>query len=369
MDVPRLTEPPALWRLKPLPTDTPEDRFYTNEGCRFSPHYFTYDRGNEATEYVVDSCATDKLQLFVLPFGHPAFPGMGVKAREALPQGTEIGYYTGIIMPNWFLEQDDNNAYVMVASPKPYNLVINSKRVGNITRFINDPRGTGCEASVKSEWVSKGRDPYKFYFVLMSAKRDIAAGEELLLNYEAGNSDYWKAMAKQHQRTCKIIDLTIDEVPVKRERQEEKEDIKTVSTPKRSKQQPENVFTSFKRILWCDLPGRQPDCPQNDIKYFPVTYTYEHPAKGKCRVIFTPILRAGKNGEWRYYASLEHLDKHEIEYHSYMILEKNHPAWNLLLQNGHTINEKDSIYIVPYSAIAFGSSKWVDVTKDHISGD
>lgn len=379
MDVPRVIEPPKLWRLKRLPDDMPDAHFYTNEGCRFSPNYFSYDGGNDATEYIVDPCATNKLELFVLLPGHPAYPGMGVKAKEALPEGTEIGYYTGVMTPNWFLEQDNNNAYVMVASPDPYKLVVNAKRVGNITRFINDPRGTGREANVKSGWVIKGRDPNKLYFILINAISDIAAGEELLLRYEDGNSSFWREMAKHHQRTRKVIDLTIEEVPVKRERQEAKDDIQIVSESKRPKQKDEDIqpkqidndrytYEEWFRVLWCDIPERKLVELGKVEEYFPVTYTYEHPTKGKCRVRFTP-LKIIEDGDWRYFASREHLNKHEIDYNSYNSFEKNHPAWDLLLQNGHKINKNGTIYSVPYSAIAFGASKWNDITKDHNLGD
>jgi len=362
MDVPRVIEPPKLWRLKSLPEDEPDDRFYTNEGCRFSPHYFSYDGGNDATEYVVDPCATNKLELFVVPDNHPAYPGMGVKALEALPKGTEIGYYTGIIAPSWFLEEDDNNAYVMIASPKPYNLVINAKRVGNILRYVNDPRGSGRKTNVKSGWITRGRDPNKFYFVLMIAKRDIAAGEELLLDYEDGNSDYWKAMSKHHQRVGKIIDLTVDEiVPVKRERQEGKEEenknAKIEALPKKPKQSV-GILTAYPDQLTLDDLLLRKSKKNKEEKY--VVRILEHPDYGRREMRLTLI-------EGYYFVSRDFLDTHEIYYGDFIIFRKGDPVWYTLIKDNHNdykFKTNGNIHAALYDSISLKYNLWKDVTKE-----
>jgi len=35
------------------------------------------------------------LELFRVPFEHPAYPGMGVRAKIDIPQGTCLGFYAG----------------------------------------------------------------------------------------------------------------------------------------------------------------------------------------------------------------------------------------------------------------------------------
>ena len=69
--------------------------------------------------------------------------------------------------------------------------MIDASIIGNISRFVNDPKGSKMTANVQSVaselFSSHGRTFQTWIFVAM---RNIRAGEELLVDYKATDG-YW----------------------------------------------------------------------------------------------------------------------------------------------------------------------------------
>lgn len=120
------------------------------------------------------------LAVFRLPPGHPAHsphrPSRGVRARRPLPRGATLAFYAGEVVPH--------------ASGRGYDFALNAAdadgpcvdaaRQGNATRFLNHSAAApNCRA------VHDGGA-----LIRLVASRDIASGQELLLNYGA---QFWPA--------------------------------------------------------------------------------------------------------------------------------------------------------------------------------
>lgn len=122
-------------------------------------------------------------------------PTWGLFARENIPKDMIIGFYTGeFISAEENVRRLDDFFYHFDIYPHEHEknfkkrgvkeenapATIDAKKAGNETRFINH----SCEPNCTSEKV----DPFQrinplFVVVMIYSKRNIAAGEELTLNY------------------------------------------------------------------------------------------------------------------------------------------------------------------------------------------
>lgn len=110
------------------------------------------------------------------PSGLPV--GLGLFASQALSAGQLIGEYTGLVC--LIDEVEERGAYAYEAWPGS-PLAIDACTAGNHTRFINharDPNLDVLQCVIAGSW-----------HVLFAARRIIAAGEELFVDYGDG---YWR---------------------------------------------------------------------------------------------------------------------------------------------------------------------------------
>jgi hypothetical protein len=203
-----MSVPPKGWRKHILPGDIPEDAFFTNDGVRYA-NIVQVLRGSKVVECQLPP-EWASLEIFDVAPNHPAYPGRGVRTTEEIPDDTVVAFYAGALrLGSWA----PDNPFVFGVEPVEKDFVIDGSRIGNVTRFINDPMGTGCEANLAAEDTSISVKGLSIYCVQFRTMRKIAAGEELFFSYEAGHEGYWKAP------DAEIIDLTKEEmVGVKRER-------------------------------------------------------------------------------------------------------------------------------------------------------
>ena len=114
--------------------------------------------------------------------------GKGLFTKEFIPKGTRIIEYKGRIT-TWkdVLEGKHFNGYVYFINR---NHVIDAmRRKSALARYANDARGHSKIKGVVNncDYVVENKR------VFIESKKDIEAGEELLVSY--GN-DYWKAVAE-----------------------------------------------------------------------------------------------------------------------------------------------------------------------------
>lgn len=150
-----------------------------------------YHNGRDGlAEYKLPTLLLDALELFELPVGHPAHPGHGVRTRVAIAAGTDVTYYAGIYRPGVVAP---DNPYVFGVQPLEKDMVIDAAVRGNITRFINDPRGTGLEPNLVADDMVIVGQRMELRTVVFRAICDIQPGEELTFAYEASVKGYWSA--------------------------------------------------------------------------------------------------------------------------------------------------------------------------------
>lgn len=110
------------------------------------------------------------------PSGLPV--GLGLFASHGLPAGQLIGEYTGLVC--LIDDVEERGAYAYEAWPGS-PLAIDACTAGNHTRFVNhapEPNLEVLQCVVARTW-----------HVLFAARRTIAAGEELFVDYGDG---YWR---------------------------------------------------------------------------------------------------------------------------------------------------------------------------------
>lgn len=188
-------------------------------------------RGAKIVECKLPLCLLDCFEIYNVNRNHPAFPGRGVRATKQIENDSVIGFYAGILRPgSWAAD----NPYVFGLEPIDKDFVIDAGPVGNITRFINDPRGTLYEPNLCAEDTSIATGVFSIRCVQFRTTQTILVGQEVFFAYEAGHEGYWKPP------TVEVINLTESEMTIiKRERQE----------PKRPRDQEEEQDRNEKRCL------------------------------------------------------------------------------------------------------------------------
>jgi hypothetical protein len=129
---------------------------------------------------------------------HPAYPQCGLFAARALPPGTHILDYTGLLH-SCPLPACASSDYDLAFLDRDASLAIDGAVMGNEARFINDYHGI-CAApnAVFEEYFikvkgSRGRDVWEArmgVWVSPACEKGIAKGEEICLSYGRG---FWKA--------------------------------------------------------------------------------------------------------------------------------------------------------------------------------
>lgn len=136
-------------------------------------------------------CQNVKLQRGEFPMVSigPGTHGLGAFARETIPENTIVGEYVGEIISR---EDTNNEAVRMIHRHTKRNYlfdldkedVLDSAKLGNETRFLNDPRDSVLNANCDAKVVSVNGQ-HRIEFISSST---ILKGEELLLSY---GEKYW----------------------------------------------------------------------------------------------------------------------------------------------------------------------------------
>lgn len=168
---------PHNWGI-PLHQDEARD------GCQYANSIFLL-KGTKMSQFELPSAKLDSLEIFdVLP-GHPSYPGRGVRAKCLLEADTELGFYAGYLRAASYVA---DNPYVFDVGNE---LAIDARLVGNITRYINDPRGTTKGPNVETLTTEMKFKSTNVPVVMFKASARIGPGDELLLRYEASSKGYW----------------------------------------------------------------------------------------------------------------------------------------------------------------------------------
>lgn len=98
--------------------------------------------------------------------------GKGLRVTRTIAAGSIVGDYGGV-----YRHGD-------VTSTNAYTFGVGAEFHGNLLRFVNDPRGTGCAANVRAEMVQYwARGGVSLWTVRFITTMDVAAGSELFLDY------------------------------------------------------------------------------------------------------------------------------------------------------------------------------------------
>lgn len=113
--------------------------------------------------------------------------GKGLFTKKFIPNGSRITEYLGKISTWKAADHDDgNNAYIYYINR---NHVIDAKGIKAFAHYANDGSGFKKFKGIKnnSEYIVDGKR------VFITAKHDIAAGEEIFVAY---GKDYWVVIKK-----------------------------------------------------------------------------------------------------------------------------------------------------------------------------
>ena len=117
--------------------------------------------------------------------------GKGLIATEFIPKNTRIVEYKGKIT-TWkeVDDNDGNNGYIYYV--KRHHVIDASGHPSALARYANDAKGLQRVKGIKnnSEYVEEGLK------VFIEAKRDIPAGEEILVEY---GKEYWDVIRHNHK--------------------------------------------------------------------------------------------------------------------------------------------------------------------------
>ncbi len=86
-----------------------------------------------------DVCAD--MEVRQVPKGHPAYPGFGVFATKKILKPCMVALYAGVVQTSGILPLSSFDFEMR-------DYVINASTRGNISRYFNDPRGTGKEPNM-----------------------------------------------------------------------------------------------------------------------------------------------------------------------------------------------------------------------------
>jgi len=135
---------------------------------------------------------------------HPAFNRRGqakqLTAKEFIAKGEFLGCYGGKIIDNDSEEFEWNPYQITPLKKETYD--IDGMEIGNILRYINDPRGIGnIEPNVK---FYRSRQKFKGYVMVeIYTLRDIEPEEEIFASY---GEPYWTGLQnwykKENPHTC-----------------------------------------------------------------------------------------------------------------------------------------------------------------------
>jgi hypothetical protein len=110
---------------------------------------------------------------------HPAYGQAGLYAKSAISHNTIVTPYSGFI--EVFATSCNSRTYTMGFGSIGDDYALDAEFVGNYGRYANDPRGVGtlqANLSAENRFNSRGES-----FTALVARRQIAAGEEILMSY------------------------------------------------------------------------------------------------------------------------------------------------------------------------------------------
>lgn len=138
-----------------------------------------YQNGKDIKEIQLPPVETELIELYHVSVYHPAYPGLGVRASKNIPKGTILGCYAGDFYPDKFINPGKD--YYM--STHDLQFIIDASRMGNMTRFFNDPTDyPGKSVNVKTDSaLTLGRN--KFETAQFETIKDIKKGEEIFIRY------------------------------------------------------------------------------------------------------------------------------------------------------------------------------------------
>lgn len=137
-----------------------------------------YQMGEETELIDLPPVKERYLELYHVSIQHPAYPGLGVRASRDIPQGKNLGCYAGDFYPHRFIASGAD--YNMVTHDDKF--VIDASKIGNITRFFNDPTDfPGKSVNTKSIPVFTTEDAFES--TNFQTTRIIKKGEEIFIRY------------------------------------------------------------------------------------------------------------------------------------------------------------------------------------------
>ncbi|WP_367607779.1 SET domain-containing protein-lysine N-methyltransferase [Legionella sp. W05-934-2] len=103
--------------------------------------------------------------------------GFGVFTRRFIKEHTPLFVYTGA----W--KHQHQSIHYQFASHDAFGLKINAEAIGNLARFINHADDEGDPNFQNANAYSRRHIHYGLEYIVIYAKRDILAGEQLLMSY------------------------------------------------------------------------------------------------------------------------------------------------------------------------------------------
>lgn len=114
--------------------------------------------------------------------------GKGLFTQTFIPKGTKIAEYKGRINTWKELKNADDNGYLFYVNRNHVIDALPFKKA--LARYANDAKGVVREKGIRnnSQYITEGLKVY------ISALRDIAPGEEILVGY---GKEYWDIMREK----------------------------------------------------------------------------------------------------------------------------------------------------------------------------
>ena len=133
---------PAHWR-ELGPDEGPAEAPWTRDECRHA-NACLLQTGLGTTSVPLPRGRLADLDVLPVPEGHPVHPGRGCYALRPIEAGEDVGVYAGVVRRG-DAAPDSGYAFQLWHDS---DWVVDGVLMGNITRFINDPRGMDREANV-----------------------------------------------------------------------------------------------------------------------------------------------------------------------------------------------------------------------------
>ena len=137
-----------------------------------------------------------RIRVITQPASHPAFGQRGLFATRALPPGTDVTYYTGVVHTE--SESVATSAYDLALERREEVMTrslisMDASQGGGVARFVNDFRGVRDRPNCEFELITKTMPPSGGVEGVRMAIRtltEVRKGDELCVTYGKG---FWAA--------------------------------------------------------------------------------------------------------------------------------------------------------------------------------